>query len=91
MFTLNKNDEQMPEMILIENMVLSLKYYNHDQNKKTQKNVLPKTFRRQADNLSKALNTKVKINHNSNGKDSLTISFKGDREFERLISIINNN
>lgn len=58
---------------------------------KKQKNVLPETVIHQVDNLSKFLNTKVKVDRNSKGKGSLTISFKNDEEFERLISIINKN
>lgn len=63
----------------------------NDTKKKTQKNVLPQIFKIQADNESKTLNIKVKIKRDSNDKDSLTISFKDNRKFERLISIINNN
>lgn len=58
---------------------------------KKQKNVLPEAFILQADNLSKSLNTKVKIDRNNKGKGSLTISFKNDEDFERLMSIINRN
>lgn len=58
---------------------------------KKQKNVLPEAFILQADNLSKSLNTKVKIDRNDKGKGSLTISFKNDEDFERLMSIINRN
>lgn len=63
----------------------------NDTKKTTQKNVLPQIFKIQADNESKTLNIKVKIKRDSNDKDSLTISFKDNRKFERLISIINNN
>lgn len=58
---------------------------------KKQKNVLPEAFILQADNLSKNLNAKVKIDRNNKGKGSLTISFKNDEDFERLMSIINRN
>lgn len=58
---------------------------------KKQKNVLPEAFILQAENLSKNLNAKVKIDRNNKGKGSLTISFKNDEDFERLMSIINRN
>ncbi|MBR4837979.1 MAG: ParB/RepB/Spo0J family partition protein [Bacteroidales bacterium] len=56
---------------------------------KKQKNVLPESFKTQANTLSKALNMGVKVNRDSKGKGSLTISFKNDEEFERLIDYIN--
>ena len=56
---------------------------------KKQKNVLPESFKTQANTLSKALNMGVKVNRDSKGKGSLTISFKNDEEFERLIDFIN--
>ncbi|MBE6346732.1 MAG: ParB/RepB/Spo0J family partition protein [Lentimicrobiaceae bacterium] len=58
---------------------------------KKQKNVLPLSFITHADNLSKSLNTKVKIDRNNKGKGSITINFKNDEDFERLISLINKN
>ena len=58
---------------------------------KKQKNVLPLSFITQADNLSKSLNTKFKIDRNNKGKGSITINFKNDEDFERLISLINKN
>ena len=56
---------------------------------KKQMNVLPESFKTQANTLSKALNMGVKVNRDSKGKGSLTISFKNDEEFERLIDFIN--
>ena len=53
------------------------------------KDVIPESFRKHAGSLSKALNMNVKVNRNSRGKGSLTISFKNDQEFERLIEYIN--
>ena len=58
---------------------------------KKQKNVLPEAFIHKVDTLSKALDAKIKVDRNSKGKGSLTISFKNDEDFERLISIINKN
>lgn len=59
--------------------------------KKTAKNkdVVPEVFKKQAGSLSKALNMNVKVNRNSRGKGSLTITFKNDQEFNRLIEYIN--
>lgn len=58
---------------------------------KKQKNVLPEAFIYKVDSLSKTLDAKIKVDRNSKGKGSLTISFKNDEDFERLISIINKN
>jgi len=58
---------------------------------KIQKNIVPENFRIQADSLSKTLNMVVKVSRNSRGKGSLTISFKNDQEFERLLGHINKN
>ena len=73
----------------VEELVRSLNTKNIKTKK--QKDVLPEAFIYKVDSLSKALNTKVKINRNSKGKGSLTIDFKNDEDFERLISIINKN
>ena len=43
----------------------------------------------QADTLSKALKMNVKVSRDSKGKGSLTIKFKNDEEFERLLDFIN--
>lgn len=53
------------------------------------KDVIPESFKKHAGNLSKALNMNVKVNRNSRGKGSLTISFKNDQEFDRLMEYIN--
>ncbi len=60
-------------------------------NTKKQKNTVPESFKKQAETLSKNLNMSVKVNRNSQGKGSLTISFKNDDEFARLFDIINKN
>ena len=73
----------------VEELVRSLNTKNIKTKK--QKDVLPEAFIYKVDSLSKALNTKIKINRNSKGKGSLTINFKNDDDFERLISIINKN
>lgn len=51
---------------------------------------MPEAFKTKAASLSKTLNMAVKINRNGKGKGSLTINFKNDEEFERLINFINN-
>ena len=56
---------------------------------KKEKNIIPESFKVQADTLSKALKMNVKVNRDNKGKGSLTISFKNDEEFERLLDFIN--
>jgi len=56
---------------------------------KKQKSILPESYKIQADTLSKALKMGVKVSRDSKGKGSLTISFKNDEEFERLLDFIN--
>lgn len=56
---------------------------------KKHNNAIPESFKTQADTLSKTLNMGVKVSRDSKGKGSLTISFKNDQEFERLIDFIN--
>ncbi|MBR4156191.1 MAG: ParB/RepB/Spo0J family partition protein [Bacteroidales bacterium] len=73
----------------VEELVRSLNTKNVKAKK--QKNVLPETFIYKVDSLSKALDAKIKVDRNSKGKGSLTISFKNDEDFERLISLINKN
>ena len=73
----------------VEELVRSLNTKNVKTKK--QKDVLPEAFIYKVDSLSKSLNTKVKINRNSKGKGSLTIDFKNDEDFERLIAILNKN
>lgn len=71
----------------VEELVRSLN--NKNIKTKKQKDVLPEAFIYKVDSLSKSLNTKIKINRNSKGKGTLTINFKNDEDFERLISLIN--
>ena len=73
----------------VEELVRSLNSKNVKTKK--QKDVLPEAFIFTVDSLSKSLNTKVKINRNSKGKGSLTIDFKNDEDFERVIALINKN
>ena len=56
---------------------------------KKQPIVLPESYKVQADALSKALKMNVKVSRDGKGKGSLTINFKNDQEFERLLDFIN--
>lgn len=71
----------------VEELVRSLN--NKNVKTKKQKDVLPEAVIQKVNSLSKSLNTKIKVSRNSKGKGSLTINFKNDEEFERLISLIN--
>ena len=56
---------------------------------KKQTNVVPESYKVQANTLSKALKMNVKVSRDSKGKGSLTIKFKNDEEFERMLDFIN--
>ena len=56
---------------------------------KKQADVVPESYKVQAATLSKALKMNVKVSRDSKGKGSLTIKFKNDEEFERLLDFIN--
>lgn len=56
---------------------------------KKQKDIIPESFKVQAATLSKALDMDVRVSRNIKGKGSLTINFKNDEEFERLLDFIN--
>ena len=60
-----------------------------DKPAKKPKAIVPENYKVQADALSKALNMGVKVSRDSKGKGSLTINFKNDAEFERLLDFIN--
>lgn len=71
----------------VEELVRSLNTKNVKTKK--QKDVLPEVVIQKVNSLSKSLNTKIKVSRNSKGKGTLTINFKNDEDFERLISLIN--
>lgn len=71
----------------VEELVRSLNTKNVKTKK--QKDVLPEVVIQKINSLSKSLNTKIKVSRNSKGKGTLTINFKNDEDFERLISLIN--
>lgn len=56
---------------------------------KKQANIVPESYKVQANTLSKALKMNVKVSRDSKGKGSLTIKFNNDEEFERLLDFIN--
>ena len=56
---------------------------------KKQADVVPESYKVQAATLSKALKMNVKVSRDSKGKGTLTIKFKNDEEFERLLDFIN--
>ena len=60
-----------------------------DKPAKKPKAIVPESYKVQADALSKALKMGVKVSRDSKGKGSLTINFKNDEEFERLLDFIN--
>ncbi|MBR5663712.1 MAG: ParB/RepB/Spo0J family partition protein [Bacteroidales bacterium] len=60
-----------------------------DKPAKQPKAIVPESYKIQAEALSKALKMGVKVSRNSKGKGSLTINFKNDEEFERLLDFIN--
>ncbi len=60
-----------------------------DKPAKQPKAIVPESYKIQAEALSKALKMGVKVSRDSKGKGSLTINFKNDEEFERLLDFIN--
>ncbi|MBP9994003.1 MAG: ParB/RepB/Spo0J family partition protein [bacterium] len=72
----------------VEEMVRNLNKKDAKKPSKSQ-NVVPESFRQHASSLSKALDMDVSINRNSRGRGSLTINFKNDKEFDRLMEYIN--
>ncbi len=72
----------------VEEMVRNLNKKDAKKPSKSQ-NVVPESFRQHASSLSKALDMDVNINRNSRGRGSLTINFKNDKEFDRLMEYIN--
>jgi ParB family chromosome partitioning protein len=60
-----------------------------DKPAKQPKAIVPESYKVQAEALSKALKMGVKVSRDSKGKGSLTINFKNDEEFERLLDFIN--
>lgn len=90
----NINDKTQ-QLIILKRIIdedLSVRQVETMARQKTTKKqaiVLPESFKVQADTLSKMLKMNVKVSRNSKGKGSLTINFKNDEEFERLLDFIN--
>lgn len=73
----------------VEILVRGINNGNSKKAVKKQTNSVPENYKIQAETLSKALKMNVKVNRDTKGKGSLTINFKNDEEFERLIDFIN--
>lgn len=69
--------------------VRQVEMLTRDKTAKKQKNILPESYKIQAETLSKALKMNVRVSCDNKGKGSLTIKFKNDQEFERLLDFIN--
>lgn len=88
-------DDKAKQLIILKRIIdedLSVRQVEmlaKDKTAKKQKAIVPESYKVQADALSKALNMGVKVSRDSKGKGSLTINFKNDEEFERLLDFIN--
>jgi ParB family chromosome partitioning protein len=72
----------------VEQIVNRLKEETKTQPKKKEKKALPDFHKTQKENLIKRLETDVEINRSQRGKGIITISFKNDTDFERIISLL---
>lgn len=79
------------EDLSVRQVELLVRDFNEETKKpvKKQTNIVPDNYKAKADTLSKTLKMNVKVSRDSKGKGSLTIKFKNDEEFERLIDFIN--
>jgi ParB family chromosome partitioning protein len=79
------------EDLSVRQVELLVRDFNEETKKpvKKQVNIVPDNYKAKADTLSKTLKMNVKVSRDSKGKGSLTIKFKNDEEFERLIDFIN--
>lgn len=79
------------EDLSVRQVELLVRDFNEETKKpvKKQANIVPDNYKAKADTLSKTLKMNVKVSRDSKGKGSLTIKFKNDEEFERLIDFIN--
>jgi ParB-like partition proteins len=79
------------EDLSVRQVELLVRDFNEETKKpvKKQANIVPNNYKAKADTLSKTLKMNVKVSRDSKGKGSLTIKFKNDEEFERLIDFIN--
>ena len=79
------------EDLSVRQVELLVRDFNEETKKpvKKQVNIVPDNYKAKADTLSKTLKMNVKVSRDSKGKGSLTINFKNDEEFERLLDFIN--
>ncbi len=59
------------------------------QNTKSTKAQLPPHFKAYQNQLSDKLNSKIKIKRTNNGRGSIAIPFRSDKDFERIIHLLN--
>ena len=72
----------------VEQIVNRLKNEEKPQTKKKEKKSLPDFHNSQKENLIKKLDTQVEITRSQRGKGAITISFKNDEDFQRIISLL---
>ena len=73
----------------VEQIVNRLKEEEKPQTKnKTTKKTLPEFHKTQKENLIKKLDTQIEITRSQRGKGAITISFKNDEDFQRIISLL---
>jgi len=68
---------------------LSAKAKSNEVKEKRQTNFIPEHFKAQIKTLSQALNTKVKVKRNVQGRGSVVIDFKNEEEFDRIMELFN--
>lgn len=73
----------------VEQIVNRLKEDEKPQTKnKTTKKTLPEFHKTKKENLIKKLDTQIEITRSQRGKGAITISFKNDEDFQRIISLL---
>ncbi len=73
----------------VEQIVNRLKEEEKPQTKnKTTKKTLPEFHKTKKENLIKKLDTQIEITRSQRGKGAITISFKNDEDFQRIISLL---
>lgn len=72
----------------VEQMVNRLKEETKIQPKKKEKKSLPEFHKAKKENLITKLETDIEITRSQRGKGTISISFKNDADFERIISLL---
>ena len=72
----------------VEQIANRLKEEAKTQPKKKEKKALPDFHKTQKEKLIKRLETNIEISRSQRGKGAITISFKNDSDFERIISLL---